>query len=1344
MRKRRIAPVRLLLLLWGLFFSVSSLPALDPQKALTQYKMDTWQIERGLEQRAVVSICQTRDGYLWLGALNKLIRFDGNSFKTINKKNIKQSRDDFLWVLLEDRDSRLWAGGGGGLSVFKDGKLKPFILEKSPGVKEIFAILEDREGGLWIGTANDGLIHLNNGMETYYSKKDRLAGDKVRALVEDDEGRLWIGTSTGLSYHDPAKPGTFTTYRGAGGPFEKNIYCMLYSKNGNLWIGCTDGLYRLHGDRFVHIGKHLPNPAINCLYEDSDLNLWAGTDGSGLVRIKDGEPEIFPPGHRMAALHIYAIFEDVEKNLWLGSANEGLHRLRDTLFTPYTTWEGMAHNVVRSVFEDLDGGFLIGTAQGVHQLKDGKLTLKWTQKQGLLSNNIFDILIDYSGAVWIGTDIGLNRYRNGRFEIMDHRNAFRNNKIVRLGKDKRGAVWILTQTKLWRFYKKKFDPMIDIQGTSRGLYIDSSDNVWVATSQNGLYKWRERNYTHITTKNDLVNNEVESFYEDNLGVIYVCTRGGLSMIKGDKIYNITTQNGLLDSFIREMAQDNLGYFWLAGRTGFSRIDKKQMWDFTKDKNKEIHPVLFNESEGIKYPYCYQCIKSRDGKLWFATKKGLLVIDPDDIGKKSTQPRVAIEGVSVNGKLYYTGDRLPGSSLNNPLVLPPGTERVEFYYTGISFTKSNQVRFICKLDGFDKHWVGRDNIRNTSYTDLDPGRYIFRVKAGTGNTYPSDEVTIHILSEPHFSQTPGFYILVISSGILFTFLIYRFRVRALKNRQKDLTIQVELRTSEINDQKLQLEEQSKKLKELDQVKSRFFANISHEFRTPLTLLLGPLEQMIDNCTEEERKRKLTLMRRNAQRLLRLINQLLELSKLDSGKMKLQTGKTCMNSFVHGLVDSFQFMAQQKELELVFLSEHENEELMLFVDPRKMEDVMTNLLINAFKFTPAGGKIEVEIKQHTPADEHFPWGYVEISVSDTGPGIPPDQLANVFDRFYQADSTYEYHQKGSGIGLALCKELVELHNGVIGVNSPEGRGSVFYFRLPLDPAPSPSDARAAADTDTAAHEHLTMEMAFEEEENGKDVIDPETAADKREIILVVEDSADMRQYIKQALETDYMVVEAKDGIEGIETARTVIPDLVVSDVMMPGKDGIELCRTLKGDIQTSHIPIILLTAKASEENILEGLETGADDYVTKPFSTKILAARIKNLIDLRSQLQQDFKRELSLRPVKTSVSAIDREFLRDVQAVLKENISEPDFNVEEMCRKLYLSNTTLYRKIQALCGLTPTEFIRSYRLKRAAQLLKDGFGSVTEVAFEVGFSSRAYFTKCFKEKFHMLPSEIRGEH
>ncbi|MCP5050100.1 MAG: response regulator, partial [bacterium] len=743
---------------------------------------------------------------------------------------------------------------------------------------------------------------------------------------------------------------------------------------------------------------------------------------------------------------------------------------------------------------------------------------------------------------------------------------------------------------------------------------------------------------------------------------------------------------------------------------------------------------------------------------------VVAIDPAALNLNKLPPPVIIEKVLVDNKPIPDGQ-------NNGLE--PGKENFEFHYTATSLLVPRRVKFNYRLEGFDDGWRDAGTRRTAYYNSIPPGDYRFRVIAcNNDGVWNETGASVSFYLKPFFHQTPWFYFLCALVVGLIGFMGYRYRIRQLKSRGKKLAALVESRTRDLNERNIelentkelieaknqQLEEQSGKLKEMDHVKSRFFANISHEFRTPLTLIMGPAEQMIATPAEneKERKRKLTLILRNAQRLLRLINQLLELSKLDSGKMKLRAVKTDIVSFVKGITASFQLLAHHTELDLFFHFEYEHEQnnetetgdIVLYIDPQKMEIVFTNLLANAVKFTPPGGKIEVTVKENPPSGENFPSGSVEISVSDTGPGIPKGQLAHIFDRFYQSDSTFEHHRKGSGIGLALTKELVELHHGTIEAESYEGKGSQFTLRFPMGSAHLSPDPDANKKTpvdisvDIPVYEYeIPMEMEEIVPETRLE-LEAEVGVSNKEIILVVEDSADLRDYIRGALETGYEVVEAGDGSEGIRKARDIIPDLVISDIMMPETDGYELCRQLKSDIDTSHIPIILLTAKASEENILKGLETGADDYVTKPFSTKILMARIKNLIDIRGQLQTNIDRGMSLQPVKTSISKMDQTFLNDLHNVIDRNLSNWEFNVEELRKELRMGRSTFFKKVRALSGLTPNQFVQSYRLKRGAELLKQNFGTVQDISFEVGFSSPSYFSKCFKERFHQQPSEYQA--
>ncbi|MCP5104257.1 MAG: response regulator [bacterium] len=553
------------------------------------------------------------------------------------------------------------------------------------------------------------------------------------------------------------------------------------------------------------------------------------------------------------------------------------------------------------------------------------------------------------------------------------------------------------------------------------------------------------------------------------------------------------------------------------------------------------------------------------------------------------------------------------------------------------------------------------------------------------------------------------------------------------------------------------ERTRELEEMDKAKSRFFANISHEFRTPLTLIMGPLEQILSDNPQKEMKAKARLMLRNSQRLLNLINQLLELARLDSGKMKLEVSEQNIVPFLRNIVMCFESLAAQNKLDLIFNNEDEN--MPVYFDTEKLEKIITNLLSNAFKYTSAEGSITVTVRKDAGTGG-FPSGCVEISVRDTGTGIPGNQLPHIFDRFYRVEGGHEHKHKGSGIGLALIKELVELHHGEIDVRSScredHNRGTEFFLRLPMgdehfEPGEIVEIVEIAAPEDQlpVRKEPSPAYIYTSEEVEEEDVPDesteaaaggPPTGKEKKSLILVVDDNPDVRIYIKGALEPRFKVVEAADGKEGILRAKEILPDLIVSDVMMPETDGYELCRVLKKDILTSHIPIILLTARVSEESVLEGLETGADDYITKPFSTSVLTVRVGNLIELRRRLQLERKNRMAFLPEDIPVSPMDDEFYKKLQDTVETHLSDPDFNVEALSRVLQMSQATLYRKVQALTGKSPTLFIRIYRLKRAAQLLGAGVGSVSQVAVKAGFSAPSYFAKCFKEQFHRLPSEL----
>jgi signal transduction histidine kinase/DNA-binding response OmpR family regulator len=647
----------------------------------------------------------------------------------------------------------------------------------------------------------------------------------------------------------------------------------------------------------------------------------------------------------------------------------------------------------------------------------------------------------------------------------------------------------------------------------------------------------------------------------------------------------------------------------------------------------------------------------------------------------------------------------------------------FQFAALDYTNPQKNQYAYYLEGLEDDWNYSGNRRFANYTGVPPGNYTFRVKGSNNDGYWNQEgasIAITILPPPW--KTWWAYTIY---GIFLIGLIYAWRKYDLKRQR----LKQELKLGHV---------EAEKLKELDTMKSRFFANISHEFRTPLTLILGPLQNLLSQSKDEKSKQYLNMMQRNARRLQNLINQLLNLSKLESGKMKLQAREENIVVLVNGYVQSFESLAKQKNIDLIFHSNEEN--IPLYVDKDKIEKILFNLLSNAFKFTNAGGAITIQVGKQ--ADGIF------VSITDTGHGILPEKLNYIFDRFYQADDSYSKDQEGTGIGLALAKELAKLHHGTISVESHIGEGSVFTVFLPagkhhLKPdeiidKPEMPAKREKIQEPVPEHEFSENTLA------GEDLPKPDefNEKDDKPYVLIVDDNADLRSYMRDCLTEDYYIHEATEGVEGFSKATQQIPDLIISDVMMPKMDGYELCKKLKTDERTSHIPVILLTARASSESRIEGLETGADDFITKPFDYHELLTRIKNLIQLRNKLKEKFRKEIDYNRLskERDVISMDQQFIRKAKAVVEKNISEPEFSIENFAREMALSRVQLHRKLRALVDQSATQFIKTIKLNRAAELLKNKSGTVSEIAYDVGFNTLPYFTKCFQEQFGVNPSEF----
>jgi signal transduction histidine kinase/DNA-binding response OmpR family regulator len=708
------------------------------------------------------------------------------------------------------------------------------------------------------------------------------------------------------------------------------------------------------------------------------------------------------------------------------------------------------------------------------------------------------------------------------------------------------------------------------------------------------------------------------------------------------------------------------------------------------------------------------MKTKSGELIFGGPSGFNIINPDKIRKSAYHPKIAFTGLQI-----LNNDVEPGEQINHRVLLQQSiskTQSIDLKYkenvfsiefASLDFSHSSRDKYAYMLKGFNPDWLYADgNQRRVTYTNLDPGHYTFKVKILNADGSWSDEKTMQINIAPPFWRTPLAYILYALTIIGILFLARKIMLDRVHMR------------FEMQQQRREAE----RAHTLDKLKTKFFTNVSHEFRTPLSLIISPLDKIIKNTGDEDQKKQLNLVHRNAKRLLSLVNQLLDFRKIEVQGVKLYRSIGDIIKFAKDISYSFTDVAEKKGMQFSVSSNVDS--LEIYFDKDKVEKIIFNLLSNAFKYTHDNGTVSVQLI-YTPPSFDKQEGTLTIEVRDNGIGIPADKHEKIFESFFQTDVPESMVNQGTGIGLAITKEFVKLHNGVITVRSEPEKGTCFTVTLPAKKIHEPS---VQSITNSISKEDAEQIVFEESHSNGK-----------KKTIVIVEDNEDLRFYLKENLRNHYHIEEATNGKEGWEKTKLINPDLVVSDIMMPLMDGIELARKIKTYILTAHIPVILLTAMGSEERQIEGFEAGVNDYITKPFSFEILDSRIKNLLAQQKLLQKRFQKQIEVNPGEITITSVDEKFLKQALEVVEKFMDNPDFSVEDFSREMYMSRVALYKKILSLTGKAPLEFIRSMRLKRAAQLLAKSGMSIAEIAYEVGFNNPKNFTKYFKEEFKVLPSQ-----
>lgn len=1303
---------------------------------------------------------------MWFGAPNGLNKYDGYGFTVYRNEPGEANATSCLDVLsmFEDNRGDIWVGTKScGVYIYdreKDQVIR-FVLNNDSTASfnnfNVRSILQDSAGRVWVGTEN-GLYsfrHATAEIAHYLhdgSDSTSLSHSTIYSILPDRKNRLWVGTANGLNLFDP-QTGRFRRYFYDPKQSNNTIQNIYEDETGNLWMGTYfGGVIRFNPEdgthqRLVYDKRRKNTISSNNVFSltgDGQGHLYFGTENGGL-NVLDLQTGVFSyytfkleETGGITSNSIYSLYYSQDEILWIGTYNGGVNYAsrQSQGFRHYkAAKEGLNNPYILSITEDKNGNLWIGTDGGglnYFDRKAGKYTYYLHDENdphSLGANVVATVFEDRRGRIWVGLyQAGLDLFepQTGRFTHFRHApgnsNTIQSNSINTIFEDSRGNFYAGTHAGLDGFDRstgafRRFPYSIITSGVF-SIIEDKQANLWVGTygglSFIDVKANTVKNYLYVDEGGEIVRN-ITALYEDSQGQLWVGTVDGLYLLdrKSQKFRRYPQDDKYLNNEIAGIVEDGNGNLWISNNRNLLKLEGAI--------HLPVNPVIVNFGiyDGIRK--LYQC---KDGEILFGGNNGLNAFFPEDIIKNSHIPPVVITNFMIFGKDVGIG--LPGSPLRQniaetkEMILSHSQSVLTFEFAALNYILSEKNQYAYFLEGFDKEWNYSGNQRTATYTNLDPGNYVFRVKGSNNDGVWNEKgVSIRIKIVPPWWKAPWAFPLYILFIGLLLYSAWRFQLNRARMKH-------ELALEHLH---------AEKLEEVNRMKSRFFTNITHEFRTPLTLIIGHAKEMFNNEVLDHAKGQFQMILRNSQKLYQLINQLLDLSKLEAGYMPLRARKLNIVALLRDLVMLFVPLAERKEITLKFSLPDDSDGtdcIEVYVDQDKLEKIVSNLLSNAIKFTPESGRINMSVRKTNN-------GFVEIAVRDNGPGIPEKYLDRVFERFYQVDDSNTRGHEGTGIGLALTKELVELHHGTVAVET-SGTGTIFAVRLPLDESQFAKDEiilEASADepADSAViswYDYLDDNHNGEQPESSK-------ASKKAPLILIVEDNADLRRYLRHNLNHEYCVIEAKDGREGIDKAIATIPDLIVSDVMMPLIDGFELCATIKKDERTCHIPVILLTARSTGESKIEGLETGADDYIIKPFEMKELLARMRNLIEQRRRLRQRFNHQNGLKPEEIAATPLDERLLKKALAIIEENMSDPDFGVAKFVNKIGMSRVQLHRKIHSLTGQSTSEFIRVVRLNRAAQLLKQQHDTITQIAFLVGFNSSSYFSRAFYKHFGVSPSD-----
>ncbi|MEG1586235.1 MAG: two-component regulator propeller domain-containing protein, partial [Bacteroidales bacterium] len=1320
-----------LILFFGLWFMITYL---FPVSGIdTNLSFSHISVKDGLSQNTIFSIVQDSIGNMWFGTSDGVSKYDGYTFRTYrhNPEDSSSIAGNIITFIHRDTHNRLWFGTRNGLSLYchETDRFKNIPLLSNNKNKEVSSLIEVNKNQLLVGTANSLLLY---DLETEQVIENSLTGIMqnmyVITMLKTENG-IFIGTMFGLYLYNPEQQ----TYRLFHEDFKNiRIQSLLLQQKRFLWVGSEGkGLYQI--DLSTAQIKHLrhkeedPNTLssdyIRSLALDQHNQLWVGTfndlniydeNNNRFIKYKH---DPFIPGS-LSQNSIRSLYTDMQGGMWVGTYFGGInyyHPLKNRFRTIHRTMgaHSLNDNNISCMTEDRNGNLWIGTLDGGLNKWDNKTNhfTNYTTLSESLPHNIKTLHIDEkNNTLYIGAHAGglsrLNLTTNQVTTYLPSNSSVSDENIYAILPMDEKRLWIgaLNGLSIYDKSTQKFESLKQMVSSRKITFLlrDKEHNLWIGSDLGiQVYKIEGEELINQGPEIETVLSgiRINSIYESHTGEIWIGSSNGLYGVQNNRIRHYSTENGLPNNVIYGIMEDSFGRLWLSSNKGLTCLipDAGTIKNYTDEDG--IQSNQFN-----MYAFCNR----RSGEMCFGSVAGITCFWPDLMRDNPYVPNPRIQELRLFNKVVRPGDdhQILSKSLEytDHITLKASQSVFTLGFVVSNYIAGKHNYFSYKLDGFDTEWYSTDGHNYVSYSNLPAGDYTFRVKAANNDGHMCDqEALLSITVLPVWYKTWWallFFLCLLI--ILVAFVIRYFWVQ----KSMQAKIQMERREKE-------------KTEELNELKLRFFINISHELRTPLSLILDPLQEVIRSTSDRRIRSQLDYAQRNASRLLRLVNQLLDYRRAELGVLNLKVMQTDIHYILKETFSSYEKLARNKQITYTFGSDIEGR---LFITDRNYVELMVNnLLSNAFKFTCPGALVHLQL--NTCGDN------LVISVRDTGIGIKQEQQDKIFERFYQIDSD----KTGSGIGLSLVKRLVELHHGEITLESTPGEGTCFTISLPQR-----EDAYTPEEWNTDTCEKIEDDFLQEEEdfsllneEAAASIADLSVDSVKKGSLLIVEDNEEIRRYLRDGLSEYFNVAEAENGREAITYLDSNNVDVILSDVMMPVMDGVKFCSMLKNNIRTCHLPVILLSAKADERFQLEAFKMGADDYIAKPFSMAMLTMKIQNQIRSRQRVFDHYSRTIEVEPEKISFNPLDEELLNKAKEIVERNIANIDFSTDDFSREMNMCRSNLHIKLKAITGESAIEFIRKVRFKKACELLDEGRFSVGEISTMVGFSSQSYFSAIFKK-------------